>query len=257
MISITAVVPTFDRPDLLVKAVASILRQSSPADEVIIVDNGTVPVPIGLLPSGVQLLRIAPRAGVSAARNAGASAARSDYVAFLDDDDRWDDRYLEEIRSAMDRHDESADVILARKDREVDGLVAPYKEIISLTGLRDLLMVKNPGIGGQNVVVRREFFATIKGFRSALHGPEDRALLVDAIDHDAVIVLAPCAIAVKVIHPGEQITDGARSLQSTWRYLRFYWSSMSTWQRRRNLRRLARALCYSAGRRLGPSSSRK
>jgi glycosyltransferase involved in cell wall biosynthesis len=39
-ITITAVIPTFDRPELLVKAVASVLGQSSPADEVIVVDNG-------------------------------------------------------------------------------------------------------------------------------------------------------------------------------------------------------------------------
>lgn len=246
-ITIAAVIPTFDRPDLLVKAVASVLGQSSPADEIIVVDNGTVEVPTGLLPPSVQVLRIAPRAGVSAARNAGASAATSEFVAFLDDDDRWDLAYLAEVRAAVQGHAVTPDVVLGRKDREVDGVVSRYKEITSLESLRDLLMVKNPGVGGQNITARRAFMQGFGGFRTELHGPEDRAFLVDALDHRAEVVLAPKAIVVKVIHPGEQITDGRHSLRSTWRFLRIYWRTMNRRQLAKNLKRLRRAAARSAG----------
>ena len=241
-VSIAAVIPTFDRPELLVKAVASVVAQQSPADEIIVVDNGTMSVSPEILPAGVRLLRIAPRAGVSAARNAGASAATSEYVAFLDDDDRWDPDYLLEVRAAIMSRPSRPDVILGRKDREVDGIVARYKEITSLEGLRDVLMVKNPGVGGQNLTARRAFIPTFGGFRTALHGPEDRAFLVDALDHGADVVLAPRAIVVKVIHPGEQITDGRHSIRSTWRFLRIYGRTMTGRQRRKNIKRLIRAI---------------
>lgn len=241
-VSISAVVPTFDRPELLVKAVASILLQTLPADEIIVVDNGTVPVSVRLLPETVRLLRIAPRAGVSAARNAGAHAARSDYIAFLDDDDRWDVRYLEEVRAAIRGHDGRPDVILGRKDRELEGTVAPYKQINTVEGLRDLLMVRNPGVGGQNVIIRNEFLARIGGFRQALRSGEDRAFLVDALDHGATVLLAPRAVAVKVIHPGEQITDGRHSLESSWRFMRIYWRTMGRKQRAKNAWRILRAI---------------
>ena len=246
-ITISAVIPTFDRPDLLVKAVASVLGQSSPADEVIVVDNGTTAIPDGLLPASVQVLRIAPRAGVSAARNAGASAATSEFVAFLDDDDRWELTYLAEVRTAIAGHTGAPDVILGRKDREVDGVVSRYKEITSSEGLRDLLMVKNPGVGGQNITVRRTLLESLGGFRIELRSGEDRALLVDALDHGATVVLAPRAVAVKVIHPGEQITDGRHDLRNTWRFLRIHWRTMNRRQLAKNLKRLRRAAARSAG----------
>ena len=246
-ITIAAVIPTCDRPDLLVRSVASVLAQTSPADEVIVVDNGTHPVPDGVVPEHVRVLRIAPRAGVSAARNAGAAAASCEYVAFLDDDDYWDVDYLAEVRASVNQHAGVADVILGRKDREFEGMVARYKEITSLDGLRDLLMVKNPGVGGQNITARREFIQRFGGFRLALHGPEDRAFLVDALDAGADVVLAPRAIVVKVIHPGEQITDGRRSLESTWRFLRIYWRTMNRRQLRKNVKRLRRSLVRSIG----------
>jgi glycosyltransferase involved in cell wall biosynthesis len=257
-VSISAVIPTFDRPELLVKAVASVHAQTSPADEIIVVDNGTTPVREGLLPSDVRLLRIAPRAGVSAARNAGAAAAASEYVAFLDDDDRWDSDYLAEVRATISGAPHTPDLVIGRKDREVDGVVDRYKEITSLDGLRDRLLVSNPGAGGQNVSLRRAFLERFAGFRAELRGGNDRAFAIDAIDAGAVVALAPRAVAVKVLHHGEQITDGRHSLQNTWRFLRIYWRTMTPQQRRKNLERLVRTLRHSASmRRSGPSRPRQ
>ncbi len=241
-VSIAAVIPTFDRPELLVKAVASVVAQQSPADEIIVVDNGTMSVSPEILPAGVRLLRIAPRAGVSAARNAGTAAAASEYVAFLDDDDRWESGYLKAVRSVIADNPTQPDVILARKDRQLDGVVSRYKEIVSLEGLRGILMVKNPGVGGQNLTAGRNFVATIGGFRTGLRSGEDRAFLIDALDHNGTIALAPSAIAIKIIHPGEQITDGRHNLQSSWLFLRIYWKTMDRRQRNKNLRRVMRAI---------------
>ena len=250
--SITAVIPTFDRPELLVRAVASVQAQSSAADTIVVVDNGVSPVSDDLLPPGVRLLRIAPRAGVSAARNAGATAAVTDYVAFLDDDDRWDGDYLLQVRAtieAVDVDDGRPDVVIGRKDREVDGVVAPYKRITSLVGLRDVLMIGNPGVGGQNLTVRTDFFERHGGFRVRLRGGNDRAFLIDAIDRGATIRLAPNAIVVKVLHPGEQITDGRNAFRNTVAFLRIYGASMTWSQRRRNLRKLRHAAAMAIRRR--------
>jgi glycosyltransferase involved in cell wall biosynthesis len=244
--TVTVVIPTFNRPELLVRAVQSVLAQTSPPDEVIAVDNGTRSVPDDLLPSTVRLLRITPRAGVSAARNAGAIAARSDYVAFLDDDDRWDSDYLLNVRAAIAASPRQPDVVIGRKDREIDGTVAPYKQITSLDGLRDVLMVKNPGIGGQNVTVRTSFMQDAGLFRESLRSGEDRAFLIDALNSGALVRLAPLAVAVKVIHSGEQITDGRHAVRNAALFLQTYWGVMTWHQRRRNLRKLARALAATA-----------
>jgi glycosyltransferase involved in cell wall biosynthesis len=257
-VSISVVIPTFDRPELLVSAVTSVLAQTSPADEVLVVDNGTTAVPDALLSAGVHLLRIAPRAGVSAARNAGAAAATGEYVAFLDDDDRWDPAYLAEVRASISGAPRRPDLVIGRKDHEVDGVVQRYKEITSLDGLRDRLLVSNPGAGGQNVTLRRALLERFPGFLPELRGGNDRAFAIDAIDAGAVVALAPRAIAIKVLHPGEQITDGRHSLESTWRFLRIYWATMTPRQRRKNLKRLVRALRHTVRmRRPGPGRPRQ
>lgn len=89
--SISVVVPTFNRPSYLVEAVASVLAQTIPAAELIVVDDGsTEDCSDCLAPfrDRVTYLRQA-NAGIGAARNTGVARATGDFLAFLDDDDLW------------------------------------------------------------------------------------------------------------------------------------------------------------------------
>lgn len=251
MIGICAVVPTFDRPERLAVALDSILRQTSPADAVIVVDNGTVPVVAEDLPDEVQLVRITARAGVSAARNAGVEAAEHEYVAFLDDDDRWTPTYLQEVRAAMAAHPTRPDLIIGNKHRELDGAIAPYKMIDSLERLRERLLYMNPGVAGQNLTVSRAFHLDVHpGFRTSLRASEDRSYLIDAIDLGADICLAPGAVVVKVMHPGDQLTDRTR-IRTVLRFSAIYWRSMDRVARIDNARKVLHALRQRMLRRLG------
>lgn len=255
MIRISAVVPTYDRHDLLPMSLASILGQTSPPDEVIVVDNGRRPVPAALLPEGVRLVRIAAGAGVSAARNAGVRAAEHEYVAFLDDDDRWTPTYLAEIRAAIARHPVRPTVIIGNKHREVDGIVSPYKMIPSLEGLKDKLLYTNPGVAGQNLTVARDFHLEVHGgFRTALRHSEDRAYLIDAIDVGAEICLVPEAVVVKVMHEGEQLTDRHR-IRKVLRFSAIYWRDMGRMQRIDNARKVLYALRDMLRGRVAPKGS--
>ena len=93
---VAAVIPTHDRPQLVRRAVESVLAQTVPVDEVIVVVGG--PDPDGATARALSAfddprLKILPlgegRSGPSAARNAGVAAATSPWIAFLDDDDEW------------------------------------------------------------------------------------------------------------------------------------------------------------------------
>lgn len=252
MTAISAVVPTFDRHELLLAAIRSILAQTEPPQEIVVVDNGFSPVPERSLPADVRLIRIPGGAGVSAARNAGVSASRSEYVAFLDDDDRWSTTYLEEVRRAIARHPRPPDVILGNKHREMDGVVAPYKMIPTLEGLRGRLLYMNPGVSGQNLTVARAFHVERhRGFRTSLRASEDRAYLIDAIDAGAEICLAPDAIVVKVMHPGDQLTDRPR-LRTVLRFSATYWRSMDRVARVDNTRKVLHGIRAVLANRLRP-----
>lgn len=96
---VTAVIPTYNRQDLLNKAVASVLRQTYNNIETIIVDNGRLPEGtyndiIGL-GNNIRYFKI-PEHGANYARNRGIMEAHGEYIAFLDDDDEWLPTKIEE-----------------------------------------------------------------------------------------------------------------------------------------------------------------
>jgi glycosyltransferase involved in cell wall biosynthesis len=89
--TVSVVIVTRDRPELLKDALRGIAAQTLPPLEVRIADDGEQPLPLEQLPTGtLELLVIPVQAGLAAAaRNQGAARARGELLAFHDDDDRW------------------------------------------------------------------------------------------------------------------------------------------------------------------------
>jgi glycosyltransferase involved in cell wall biosynthesis len=88
----TVIIPTHNRPDLLVRALKSVYVQSRPAAEIIVVDDGSkepIVIPAEFSDPRIRLVRIDVAGGAANARNAGLAIASGEVVAFLDDDDEW------------------------------------------------------------------------------------------------------------------------------------------------------------------------
>lgn len=85
---VTVVIPSRDRSQLLRHTLRSVADQHGVRAEVIVVDDGSA-TPLADLPGGIVVLRNDAPTGVAAARNRGIEAARSEWVALLDDDDLW------------------------------------------------------------------------------------------------------------------------------------------------------------------------
>ena len=96
---VTTVIPTYRRPERLLEAIGSALAQTvhgQPADQIVLVvdDGGGLPeLPVDARVRAVSLRRNTAVAGV--VRNVGVRLARSEFVAFLDDDNRWTPDHLE------------------------------------------------------------------------------------------------------------------------------------------------------------------
>jgi glycosyltransferase involved in cell wall biosynthesis len=90
---VSVVVPTRDRPELLRRAVASILGQTykGPVECVVVFDQSDPDLPWPDLPPGRTLVvaRNQRTPGLAGARNSGILAATGELVAFCDDDDEW------------------------------------------------------------------------------------------------------------------------------------------------------------------------
>lgn len=89
--TVSVIIPTHDRAGLLPRALDSVLEQTLPAHEIIVVDDGsedgTRDLVQTLYPSVHYLYQ--ENRGVSAARNHGITAARGEWIALLDSDDAW------------------------------------------------------------------------------------------------------------------------------------------------------------------------
>ena len=99
----SVILPTRDRAAMLTRAVSSVLSQSLPDFELIIVDDGSVkPCGDGFpCDARIRILRNAPSLGVAHARNMGIQAARGRYISFLDDDDEYLPSFLQLTHTSL------------------------------------------------------------------------------------------------------------------------------------------------------------
>lgn len=88
---VTAILPVYNRSPWIARAVRSVLEQTYPSVELIVVDDGSDDgTPDVLASFGRDITRLRqPRGGAYAARNLALARARGAFIAFIDSDDAW------------------------------------------------------------------------------------------------------------------------------------------------------------------------
>jgi glycosyltransferase involved in cell wall biosynthesis len=89
---ISVVIPTFDRAPVLRRALDSVLGQSLPPSEVIVVDDASeddTAAVVGAYGDAIRYVALPVRSGAQTARNRGIREARCEWIAFQDSDDEW------------------------------------------------------------------------------------------------------------------------------------------------------------------------
>jgi glycosyltransferase involved in cell wall biosynthesis len=103
---ISALIPTYNRRKYVTRAIESILAQSVPVDEIIVVDDGSTDGTAEEIESRFgERVRVVRQAngGVSSARRRAILEAKGEWVAFLDSDDEWVAGRQEELQAAADQ----------------------------------------------------------------------------------------------------------------------------------------------------------
>jgi glycosyltransferase involved in cell wall biosynthesis len=106
----SVVMPLYNKAPYVVEAIESILCQSCPAEEIIVVDDGSTDGGPELVRRiGDRRIHLATQAnaGVSAARNYGIEIANGNYIAFLDADDRYRPGFLGRIAELARQYPEA------------------------------------------------------------------------------------------------------------------------------------------------------
>jgi glycosyltransferase involved in cell wall biosynthesis len=218
--SVAIVITTYNHASFLEAAVGSSLRQSGAADEIIVVDDGSTDHPEHVTSrfDDVRLIR-QPNAGLSAARNTGWRAATSEFVVFLDADDRLLPNALAVNLQRLCAAPEAGlsyggyvyvDVVAGRRE---------VPEFLPATdGFPALLRRNLIGMHGA-AMYRRAHLAAIGGFEPGLLACEDYDVYLRMALHSS-IVYGPEPLAEYWHHGGNMSRDSAMMLRQVLDVLR-------------------------------------
>ncbi len=95
MFNVSVIIPTYNRKKFLKHAINSVIKQTYQNLELIIIDDGSSDKTIEYLKKKKLKYFKQNNKGVSAARNKGIKKASYDWIAFLDSDDRWHPKKME------------------------------------------------------------------------------------------------------------------------------------------------------------------
>jgi glycosyltransferase involved in cell wall biosynthesis len=135
MVTVSVVLPTYNRAANTERAIRSVLRQSLTDLELIVVDDASTDDTEGVVNAfddpRIDYVRHEVNRGGSAARNTGIERSSGEYIAFLDDDDVWHPEKLERQVEEMESRSEDwvasyCDYEYVRHENEVGNYVPDF-----------------------------------------------------------------------------------------------------------------------------------
>lgn len=200
MPEVVVIIPTYNRADTVLRAVASALAQTHQDLEVLVVDDGSSDNTLALLASisdrRLRVLQHSINRGAAAARNTGIAAADARYIAWLDSDDAWYPRKLElqldRLRSTSRAEAVSCHAVLLHLlDHGVDRVRTPAQAACWQRGL----LLNCDLSPGSTLLARRDAFETTGPLDETLPRFEDWDWLLRYATLGGSIALLPAVLA--------------------------------------------------------------
>jgi glycosyltransferase involved in cell wall biosynthesis len=214
--SVSVVIPAYRAARTISRAVDSVLAQTRPPTEIMIVDDGSPDeeeLLVALEPYRHRITRICqPNGGAASARNLGIDRSRGELLAFLDADDYWEPTKLERQLDVFRSHPEvglvstrffhqepgQPRVDSSRFRREQWFGKFPEDRLLMVSGKRVYRVAM--AVWTSSVIVRREILGENR-FESGLEPAEDRDLWIRLIAANPVYILSE-PLATAVLEPG-------------------------------------------------------
>lgn len=210
---VSVIISTYNRANLLPRAVNSVLSQTYDDYEVIIVDDAssddTQKVVAVLNDPRIRSLRHDRNLGHSASINTGISHAKGEYIAFLDDDDEWLPNKLEGQVRLLDSSPQNVGLVYGWMDRieETTGrVIGSYRTITEGNLFEDSLALNIPG-PFIVLLVRSSVVREVKGMDESLSRYDDADLICRISQHYHMAVLPEVVAIAYSEHEREQIGD--------------------------------------------------
>ncbi len=223
-IKVSVVVPTHNRPHFLGRTISSLLAQTYPNVEIVVVDDNA-PDSHARADTQALMKKYASHTNIiyvqnekpmggGPSRNAGIEAASGDYITFLDDDDIYLPEKIDTQLSFMLKNEldlSFTDVFI----HSIDGKLIEYRRHSYVEDCSCDALFRQHIIHSlcptSTYMVKREFIRSMGGFRAVPMG-QDFMLMWDLLEHGAKTGYLPVSYIIQYIHNEGRISVGKNKI---------------------------------------------
>lgn len=232
VLPVSVVIPAFNRPEMVRRAVASALGQRPlPPAEVIVVDDcSSDDTGAAAASAGATVIRHDHNNGEGAARNTGIGAATQPWIGLLDSDDEWLPHLLDTLWARRGSHVLVAGAAFNRGKGPGAGRYAgPLTEEVLRTPAR--LLYPENFVPASGVIVRTDALRTAGGYRTALRHGADLDMWLRVLDRGSGLMV-PRVVVHYYLHEGQVTRDHVGMATAQLAVLRAY-ADRPWWSRTR------------------------
>lgn len=232
---VSVVIPTHNREDLLPRALESVINQTYPNIEIIIVNDGSKDKTDYIIKNylrkniNIKYIKHEKPLGGNAARNAGIRAASGEFIAGLDDDDEFT---IDRIELLMQNYDSSYSLITSRSVQITK--TKEYKtKYIPVVDLNTMLYFN--AIGNQ-VLVKKDIIVNTGLFDESLFRYQDYDMWLRIIKkYGNAKVIRNVTQVIHYEHEGHSNNKTSRNFKGAWMFYTKHKHLMNISQRKTQL----------------------
>lgn len=221
---VSIVVATYKRPQLVQRAVKSILAQTYDEWELMVVNDDPESDVRKVIPddSRISYAQHYENRDLNGARNTGVRAASGKYVAFLDDDDEWKSTKLEKQVEAFERLDSTYGLIYGGTETVTKNGIEESKISTVEGDILSTLLKKNV-IPSATPLVRRECFKKVGLFDESFRTKTDLEMWIRIAQEYSVSQVPEVLATTYKSHDGRMSDDSERLYQGQKRFINKFW----------------------------------
>lgn len=204
---VSVIIPTYRRPDTLARAINSVLNQSYPNFEVIVVDDNdpntedrssTEQLMLGYRDHPkVKYVKHLHNKNGAAARNTGIKISEGDYITFLDDDDEFlEDRLKHQVERLENLDDSWGACYTSYKKINKDHTIQNSSERREGFLYKEALMRSIYLGSGSNLMVRRSVVDKVNGFDESFKRNQDLEFLNRVLEEHKLAYVDSCLLVI-------------------------------------------------------------
>lgn len=222
---VSVVIPAYNAERFLGEAIESVLAQTYPAAETIVVDDGSSDrtADVARAYDGVEVISQV-NAGPSAARNRGFAASGGEIVAFHDSDDAMTpDKLAVQVGHLLENS--GVGCVLAEQELAIEeGAELPFwvegSKVPTVMPAKPAELANEPDVHPMTMVVRRETFERVGGFDETMRAAEDFDWMLRASEAGVEIARLPVVLLRRRVHPGSLTQDAVAGREGHFRALK-------------------------------------